>query len=57
ISCSEMIQLCEKLEMACITRSGADTSLEVVRQLRKLRGDVRREEMQTAKQTTLDSYW
>ncbi|KIN97778.1 hypothetical protein M404DRAFT_31984 [Pisolithus tinctorius Marx 270] len=54
---SEIIQLCEKLELACILESDADTSLELVRHLRKFHGEMCRKELQNATQTTLTSYW
>ncbi|KIJ04375.1 hypothetical protein PAXINDRAFT_122841 [Paxillus involutus ATCC 200175] len=54
---SELILICEKLEMACITYSDAGTSLELSRQLRQFRGALRCEELQNAKQVTLQSLW
>ena len=57
ISCSEIIQLCEKLEMACLTQIDVDTLLELTRQLRRFRGVMRHKELQNMKQTTLNSYW
>jgi hypothetical protein len=50
---SVIILLCEKLEVACITQSGADTSLELTHQLRQFRGVLRREELQNVVQITL----
>ena len=54
---SEILQMCEKLEMACMSESDANTSLELTRLLRKFRGELRRKELLNAKQTTLDGYW
>ena len=53
----EVILFCEKLEMASITHSDADTSRELMRQLHKFRGAMRSEELKSAKQTTLNNFW
>ncbi|KAG2357400.1 WD40-repeat-containing domain protein [Suillus spraguei] len=53
----ELIPLCEKLEAACIARVGADSSLDLVHKLRAFRAALRREELQNAKQATLDKFW
>ncbi|KAH0830114.1 hypothetical protein J3R83DRAFT_1452 [Lanmaoa asiatica] len=45
ISCSEIALLCEKLEMACIAQSHANTSLELTRSLHKFCGEMRWEEL------------
>lgn len=54
---SELIGLCTKLEAACIARVDADSSLDFIHDLRGFRAVLQREEMQKAKQTTLDSLW
>lgn len=54
---SEILQMCEKLEMACMSESDANTSLELTRLLRKFHGELRRKELLNAKQSTLDGYW
>ncbi|KAG2352744.1 hypothetical protein BDR07DRAFT_1466105 [Suillus spraguei] len=53
----ELIPMCEKLEAACIARVGADSSLNLVHKFRAFRAALRREELQNAKQATLDKFW
>jgi hypothetical protein len=52
MSSSEIVLLCEKLETACISRSHAGASLELIRHVRKFRGEMHREELQNMKQTS-----
>ncbi|KAG2359277.1 hypothetical protein BDR07DRAFT_1488389 [Suillus spraguei] len=54
---AELIPLCEKLEVACIARAGADSSLDLIHKLRAFRATPRREQLQNAKQATLDQLW
>lgn len=54
---AELIPLCEKLEAACIARAAADSSLDLIHGLRAFRATLRREELQNAKQATLDKFW
>jgi hypothetical protein len=57
IPCSEIIQICKKLETICISESNADTSLDLTRLLRKFRGELRQKKLANAKQMTLDGFW
>ena len=54
---SEILEMCEKLEMICMSESDPNTSLELPRLLRKFHGELRRQEQLSARQTTLDSFW
>jgi hypothetical protein len=54
---AELIPLCEKLEAACIARAGADSSLDLIHKLRAFQATLRCEELQNAKQATLDQLW
>lgn len=58
LSLSEVSQMREKLEAACLTLGYSDNhGLSLLRELRRFRGFLRRMEMKSAKQSTLDSYW
>ena len=57
LSTAEPIGLCEQLEAGCIARVNADSSFDVIHNLRRLRGVLRHEEIQNAKQATLDTFW
>ncbi|KAG1864599.1 hypothetical protein C8R48DRAFT_672644 [Suillus tomentosus] len=46
-----------KLEAACIERLGADSSLDLVHKLWAFRATLWHEELQNAKQVTLDKFW
>jgi hypothetical protein len=54
---SPEIWLCEKLEAACMARAGADSSLDLIHELRAFRATLRRKELHNAKQATLDKFW
>ena len=54
---SEILEMCEKLEMICMSESDPNTSLELPQLLRKFCGELRRQEQLSARQTTLDSFW
>lgn len=57
LSLSEVSQMCEKLEAACLTVGYSDNhGLNLLRELRRFRGFLKRMEMKSAKQSTLDSY-
>ena len=43
LSTAELIGLCEQLEAACIPQVNADFSFDVIHNLRRLRGVLRRE--------------
>lgn len=51
MSPSEIVLLCEKLKMACISWSHAGASLELIRHVHKFHGEMHREELQNMKQT------
>jgi hypothetical protein len=55
LSSTEIIGLCQRLEACCLDVDG--DFLELARGLRRLRAKVRKEEMQRAKQVTLDMLW
>ncbi|KAG2041219.1 hypothetical protein BDR03DRAFT_1007547 [Suillus americanus] len=57
VCATELIPLCKKLETACIARVSAGSSLELVHRLCAFRAALRREELQNAKQATLDKFW
>ena len=57
MSSSEIVLLCEKLEIACISQSHAGASLELIRHVCKFCGEMHQEELQNMKQTSLDSYF
>jgi len=57
LSTMELIGLFEQLEAACIARVNADSSFDIIHKLRRFRGVLRREEVQNAKQATLDTFW
>lgn len=57
VCAAELIPLCEKLEAACVARAGADSSLDLVHKLYAFRAALWREELQNAKQATLDRFW
>ncbi|KAH8105697.1 hypothetical protein DFH11DRAFT_1731517 [Phellopilus nigrolimitatus] len=59
VSAREGIELCEKLEKLCIAHSEADgvAALELQRQLRHMRGHLRRLDLESHKQVTLDSFF
>jgi len=55
LSTAELIGLCEQLEAGCIAQVNADSSFDVIHNLHRLRGVLRREEIQNVKQATLDT--
>ena len=57
LSTAELIGLCEQLEAACVAQVNADSSFDVIHNFRRLRGVLRREEIQNVKQATLDTFW
>ena len=57
LPCSKILEMCEKLEMTCMSESDTNTSLELLRLLHKFRGELHRQEQLSARQTTLDSFW
>ena len=57
LSTMELIGLCEQLVAACIAQVNADSSFDIIHNLRRFRGVLRREEIQNAKQATLDTFW
>lgn len=59
LSFREGIDLCEKLEKACIIHSDAEgvAVLELQKQLRRFRGHFRWLEFASQKQVTLDTFW
>ena len=57
LSTAEVIGLCEQLEVACIARVNADSSFDVIHNLRRLRGILQCKEIQNVKQATLDTFW
>jgi hypothetical protein len=56
-SATELIEFCEQVEAAYVARLHADSSLDLLHNLRAFRGVLRREVRQKATQTTLDSFW
>lgn len=56
VSVTEMVQLCERLQQACIAY-GVDEGLTVARQLCKFRGQLRREEHSKLKQAPIDKFF
>jgi hypothetical protein len=59
LSYQEGMELCEKLEKACVIRSNVDgvAVLDLQRQLRKMRIHFRWLETDSRKQSTLDTFW
>jgi len=54
---AEVISLCEQLEAVCIAKGDPNTSLVLMRSLHKLRGQLRHEELENAKQTDITDYF
>ncbi|KIK92742.1 hypothetical protein PAXRUDRAFT_146634, partial [Paxillus rubicundulus Ve08.2h10] len=59
ISCSEGLELCQKLEAACLQLGDATSplSLDLIKHIRHFRAHLRRQELLHAHQTTLDSFF
>ena len=53
---SEILEMCEKLEMICMSESDTNTSLELSQLLHKFHGELHRQEQLSVRQTTLDSF-
>ncbi|KAI6002582.1 hypothetical protein F5J12DRAFT_913828 [Pisolithus orientalis] len=56
LSLSEVAQVCEKVEAACWRFGYSDNGLTLLHELRRFHGFLRRMEMKSAKQSTLDSW-
>ena len=56
LSAQEIIALCTRLETECVRR-GTASGLQLSRQLCQLRGELRREEQQGLKQSTIDRFF
>ena len=54
---SEILEMCKKLEMICMSKSNPNTSLELPQLLRKFRGELHQQEQLSMRQTTLDGFW
>jgi hypothetical protein len=59
LSYQEGMELCEKLEKACVIHLNADgvAVLDLQRQLRKIQIHFHRLETDSQKQSTLDTFW
>jgi hypothetical protein len=57
ITRTDLLDLCQRLEVGCMQYGDPQFSLNLSSQLRIYRGSLRREELLTAKQTSLDQFF
>ena len=54
---AEIIELCEKLEFACLDKPDLSCNIELAHNLRVFRAHARKDQFQNAKQTSIDTYF